>query len=959
MARDIPLATYRLQLTKDFGFDAAVELVPHLRALGISHLYASPFLKARAGSVHGYDIVDHNQLNPEFGGEEAFARLSQALDAAGMGLILDFVPNHMGVGRDDNAWWLDVLEWGRKSPFAASFDIAWETLPYKPEGGILLPILGRPYGDSLEAGEITLRYNAEEGSFSAWYFGHRLPIRPSRYGEIIRTVVAAAGAAEAPAGRRLLEIAKLHPHPGAPSREEAPAFKAALAAVEDGAKIIGRGLRAYRPSPDEPAAVLALHRLLERQHYRVAHWQVAGSEINYRRFFDVNDLAGLAVDNLHTFTAIHRLVVRLIAENRLHGLRLDHIDGLQNPIRYCRRLQRLVRAARGPRAAEPFYVIAEKILAEGESMPRLPGVAGTTGYEWLNTISRVLLDPRGMPVLDATAQAFTGDDQPFAAVLAQAKRRVLHTILASEFTVLARLLARIAAGHWRTRDFTPDRLGDALELFVIHFPVYRTYVTVDGATPVDRATIARAIEAARAQWFGPDAAIFDLLQDALTRDLVGPGRRGYSPARVRQFSLKVQQFTGPMMAKSLEDTAFYRYFHLLALNEVGGDPTVPALTAAQFHRRMAGHARTAPHGLTATATHDTKRGEDARARLLALPELAHEWAAHVQDWARMNAVLARSEGARRAPSRAHEYLVYQSLAGAWPLAGPDGSFADRMEACAIKAAREGKVETSWTNPDERYEAGLAAFVRGILDPTGSRAFIDSFSAFACRLALIGALNSLSQLALKAMMPGVPDFYQGTEFWDLSLVDPDNRRPVDFAAREAALRAVEERCDWQELARGWPDGRIKMALTRRLLALRAQFAPVFTDGGYRPLPVAGVDADHVIAFARHAGRDAVVVAVGRHFAQVTEGGRRWSAGAAWDAAIDVSPWTMLRDGLDGARDIAGRMLEAADLFGVLPVAILAASGQGDAGRRRRPGSPLGERREVGEFVIPRGRSAVAA
>jgi (1->4)-alpha-D-glucan 1-alpha-D-glucosylmutase len=940
MPRAVPLATYRLQLTKDFTFDDAARLVPDLKALGISHLYASPFLKARAGSTHGYDIVDHSQLNPEFGGEEAFARLSAALAEADMGLILDFVPNHMAVHRADNAWWLDVLEWGQKSPYAASFDIAWETLPFKPEGGVLLPILGKPYGDALEAGEIALRYDSAEGSFSAWYFEHRLPIRPNRYGDILRTVVAASGAAETPAGRRLLELSGRYPHPGDPSREEAPAFKAAIAAVDGGADIIARGLAAYRPGEGGAAAVAALHRLLERQHYRVAHWRVAGSEINYRRFFDINDLAGLAVEHLRTFTAVHRLVARLIAEGRLHGLRLDHIDGLQNPIRYCRRLQRLIRSVRGPDARQPFYVVVEKILGEGEAMPRLAGVAGTTGYEWLNAMSRLLLDPAGMPMLDETARAATARAAPFETVLEQAKRRVLTTILSSEFTVLARLLARIAAGHWRTRDFTFDRLREALELFVIHFPVYRTYVTVDGATAADRATIARAIAAARAQWFGPDAAIFDLLQDALTRDLVGPGRQGYSRARVRQFSLKVQQFTGPMMAKSLEDTAFYRYFHLLALNEVGNEPTLPALSADEFHRRMAARARTSPHGLTASATHDTKRGEDARARLLALPEFAAEWAELVPRWQRMNAGLAAGEGVRRAPSHAHEYMLYQALAGAWPFGGPQADdFPARIEAYAIKAAREGKLETSWTSPDEDYETALARFVRGMLDPARSSAFVESFAGFVQRLARVGALNALAQLALKATMPGVPDFYQGTELWDLALVDPDNRRPVDFAARAAMRRALEAGCDFSALAAHWTDGAVKLALTRALLALRGRLPHVFTDGGYRPLPVDGPDSDHALAFVRQAGRDAVVVVVGRHFGACTDAGRRWSAGGGWDLAVDLSRWPRLSATLGGG-EITGRRLAAAELFRDLPVAVFEAGAE--VRRNPAPARPFSSR-----------------
>jgi (1->4)-alpha-D-glucan 1-alpha-D-glucosylmutase len=941
MPRDVPLATYRLQLTKDFTFDDAARIVPYLQALGISHLYGSPFLKARAGSTHGYDIVDHSQLNPEFGGEEAFSRLSLALAKADIGLILDFVPNHMGVGRADNGWWLDVLEWGERSPHAASFDIDWESLPFKAEGGVLLPILGRAYGDVLESGEIKLAFDPAEGSFSAWYYEHRLPIRPNRYHDIVRTVVTAAGAAEEPAGRALLEAVAPHTDPRSPSREEAPALKAALAAVEGGAAVIERGLVAYSPSETDPAPGYTLHRLLDRQHYRLAHWRVAVSEINYRRFFDVNDLAGLRVEHIPTFAAVHRLVMRLIGEGRLHGIRLDHIDGLQNPIRYCQRLQRVIRAARGGgRALRPFYTLVEKILGQGEPMPKLPGVAGTTGYEWLNVISRALLDDRGRERLDATARKLTGRGEPFETVVEHAKRRVLHTLLSSEFTVLVRQLTRIAAGHFRTRDFTQDRLRLALELFVIHFPVYRTYVTVDGATDYDRATIAKTIEAARAQWFGPDIAIFDFLQDALTRDLVAPGRQGYSRVRVRRFSLKVQQFTGPMMAKSLEDTAFYRYFHLLALNEVGGEPTLPALAAQEFHASMQARSKEAPHGLTATATHDTKRGEDARARILVLSELADEWSGLAEQWTRLNAHLLTGEGRWRIPSRAHEYMLYQALVGAWPLDGPDQDFVKRMQAYALKAAREGKLETSWTNPDERYEAGLNDFVAAVLDRGRSAAFLDSFAPFARRVALVGALNGLAQVALKATMPGVPDFYQGTEFWDLSLVDPDNRRPVDFGGRTAALQAIGEAPDWNALAASWHDGRIKLALTRHLLALRRKHPTVFTSGSYEPLRVTGADAERVIAFARTDGRHSVIVVIGRHFADATDGGRHWATGKTWDASVDVGGRAGLRAALAATPDIAAGVVPVSELFGALPVALLEATASAAEPRSRRaPAIPI--------------------
>jgi (1->4)-alpha-D-glucan 1-alpha-D-glucosylmutase len=922
MPPSIPLATYRLQFTPRFGFDEAAALVPYLKALGISHLYASPFLKARSGSPHGYDVVDHNSLNPELGGEDAFRRLAATLDRADMGLILDFVPNHMGVHYADNPWWLDVLEWGPKSPSAASFDIDWQTLPAHPRGGVLIPVLGTSYGEALERGEIELRYDAGEGSFSVWYFEHRLPIAPNRYGEIVQKAVVEAGASEEPAGRELLKWAERYRGPHNPPRHVAPAFKAQLAAIVGGKEVIERGLKAYRPVPDRPEAVLALHYLLERQHYRLAHWRLAGSEINYRRFFDINTLAGLCVEDRDTFDAIHRLVRRLIGEGSLHGLRLDHIDGLRDPHQYFRRLQRLIDVAR-PSRSRPFYVVAEKILGDGERLPRFAGVAGTTGYEWLNLISRLLLDNHGLPVLDRTWRDVSGDERDFGGVVLEAKRRVIANILASEFTVLTRLLVRIAAGHYSTRDYTAERLRAAFELFIVHFPIYRTYLTASGPSREDRSIIEGALAKARAEWFGPDVGIFDFLRDALTLDLVASGRIGHSIARDRRFAFKVQQFTGPMMAKSLEDTALYRFHRLLALNEVGGNPAAGGVSIASFQGRMRERAAQWPHGLTTTATHDTKRGEDARARLLALTELADEWTRNVHQWRQLNAKLIVSTGFSRIPSPAHEYIVYQALLGAWPLAGVDADFIERMQAYAIKAAREGKQQTSWLAPDERYEAGLADFVQRVLDRERSATFIDGFDTFARRVALMGALNSLAQLVLKATIPGVPDFYQGSEFWDLSLVDPDNRRPVDFAARASALASIGEAPDWRALASTWPDGRVKLALMRELLALRQELADLFTHGSYRPLDVIGPHRREIIAFARLGERNAIVVVSGRLFGRATQEGRRWPPSQAWNASVLAEGFSAMRNLLAAGKPLPGPRLPVADLFDVLPIALLQA------------------------------------
>ena len=917
MPPSVPIATYRLQLTADFNFDAASAVVHYLKKLGISHVYASPFTKARKGSTHGYDVVDHTQFNPELGGEAGFERFSRALKQHDLGLILDFVPNHVGVHFADNPWWLDMLEWGPASPHAASFDIDWDQLPYRARGGVLLPIIGSSYGEALEKGEIELRYDSDEGSFSAWYFEHRLPIAPERYSEILRAVVKEADVEGDATGKALLDLASRYRGLKHPDRSEAPGFKQELKNMRGAAEVISRGIEAYRARPGRPAQISALHHLLERQHYKLGHWRLASSDINYRRFFDVNTLAGMRVEDAGTFDAMHTLVGRLIAEDKLQGVRLDHIDGLRDPAQYFQRLRRLIRATPGA-PAKPIYIIIEKILGEGEALPAFSGVHGTTGYEWLNVITQVLVDGKGLAPLDEIWRQISNTSPKLEPVLKEAKRRVLETLLTSEFTVLTRLLARIASGHYSTRDYSADSLRQALELYVLHFPVYRTYLTAAGPTAPDRALISATIEKARADWFAADEGIFDFLRDTLTMDLIAPGRPSHSVARVRRFALKIQQFTGPVMAKSLEDTSFYRYHRSLALNEVGGDPAAAGLTVDKFHAVMQTRAREWPHGMTATATHDTKRGEDARARLIALTEMTGEWTSAVSRWKILNAPHLVIDGDMRAPSATFEYMLYQALLGAWPLGDHDDAFAERMQAYALKAAREGKQETSWLNPNKAYEDGLRTFIARILDRDASAEFLDSLETFAQRIALLGALNSLSQITLKAAMPGVPDFYQGTEFWDLSLVDPDNRRPVDFPARAAELAGVEMP-EWDGLVQRWPDGHLKLAWTRHLLKLRNELADVFTDGDYQPLEVTGPQRDHFIAFARRHSRDAAITIVAKSLAPLTQGGRIWPRAERYEAAVNVAGYQI--EGIDGERHVTEVPLSK--VLEHLPVAILKA------------------------------------
>jgi (1->4)-alpha-D-glucan 1-alpha-D-glucosylmutase len=790
---------------------------------------------------------------------------------------------------------------------------------------VLLPILGSSYGEALERGDIELRYDSSEGSLSCWYFEHRLPIGPERYGEILRMIVQEADAETSEAGKRILQLASRYHGLRHPGPREAPAFKSELKDITGGDEVIARGLAAYRAGPDRGAERLALHHLLERQHYRLGHWRLASSDINYRRFFDVNSLAGLRVEDAGTFEAAHRLVRALIAKGQLQGLRLDHIDGLRDPAQYFVRLRRLVRDAQG-HDPKPFYVLVEKILGEGEKLPAFTGVHGTTGYEWMNVITHVLIDPKGLDSLDEIWRQISNQSPRLAPVVKEAKRRVLETLLTSEFTVLARLLARIASGHYSTRDYSADSLREALELYVLHFPVYRTYLTMAGPSDHDRELISQTIARARADWFAADEGIFDFVRDAITMDLIKRAGTAHSTSRVRRFALKVQQFTGPLMAKSLEDTAFYRYHRLLALNEVGGDASAKGLSVEAFHATMQARSKEWPHGMTATATHDTKRGEDARARLAALTEIAGEWTSTAAKWKVLNAPHLVINGNIRAPSVTAEYMLYQTLLGAWPLDGHDETFVERMQAYALKAAREGKQETSWLNPNAAYEAGLNTFIARILDRSISAEFLDSLAVLARRVALLGALNSLSQLTLKATLPGVPDFYQGTEFWDLSMVDPDNRRPVNFAERSAALTSLRAP-DWESLAQNWADGRLKLAWTAHLLKLRTELEGVFTHGDYRPLAVEGPHRDHVIAFARRRGRDAAVIAVARHFAPFSQGGRVWPSATQFDATINLHGFSV-----EGVSD-TDNALPLSALFRQMPAAVMKARLVGAPTRKR--------------------------
>ncbi len=917
----IPRATYRLQFNRDFTFADAAKLAPYLAELGISHLYASPWLKARAGSTHGYDIIDHSAFNPELGGKTRFGRLQRALRAHGLGHILDFVPNHMGIAQADNAWWLDILEWGRASPFADYFDIAWTSPDPQLRNKVLLPFLGDHYGRVLEAGELQPRFDRATGTFSVWYHEHRFPLAPRTYAVPMHAAHAPELESMADAFARLRIRASASPRRTAEVRARAAELNAQLAHATALHPALERGAAALCGEVGKPQSFLPLHRVLERQGYRLAFWRVAADEINYRRFFDINGLAGIRIENRDLFDHVHRLVARLLAEGALDGLRIDHIDGLFDPAQYLRRVRRLT--------TRPFYLVVEKILARHERLRGWP-VEGTTGYDFMNEVNGLLVQRAGKVALTRTYRRVIGHEADFDAIVHAARRQIARGQLSSELHVLAREIDRIAERNPRTRDYTLQGFTHALEEVVAAFPVYRTYVDPRGADADDRRDITWAIARARRRWQQPGADIFDFIESVLTCDLVAAAGSGYPRKQVRRFAMRFQQYTAPVMAKTFEDTAFYRYHRLIGLNEVGGDPRRFGLSVTAFHHANAARAECWPHAMLATATHDSKRGEDARARLAVLSTMPREWREAVQRWAHLNQRWKKKIDGAPAPDRNDEYLLYQTLIGAWPVELMDGHwdaavaarFIDRIQACMTKALREAKVHSAWTRPDEPYEQATADFVARVLDRNGARPFLDAFLPLQGRVAERGVDNALVQLALKLTCPGVPDIYQGTELWDLSLVDPDNRRPVDFARRKTLLQDAKA---WQSLApaarrrrveawrRHWHDSAIKLHVLYRLLQLRIAQPALFRDGAYRPLDVEAeaTGREGVVAFARVRASARIIV--------VATPGKIGATPAACTGQLRASGH--FEDVLTGRAYAADGVLDTDKLLAQLPVAVL--------------------------------------
>lgn len=945
----IPRATYRLQLNRDFTFVHACALVPALAQLGISHVYCSPILRARPGSTHGYDIVAHDMLNPEIGSAAEFAALVAELHAHGMGLIIDVVPNHMGVMGADNDWWLNVLEHGPAAMCGDFFDIDWQAA----DGRVLLPVLGEHYGSVLESGGLSLVLAAESGTISLWYHQHRFPLDPATYSELLEQALRLAPPQTfAPTTREAVEslataLSHLPPRTASGSdarharRRDSDAHKARLVALleEDAAFALGMefALARYNGHVGEVESFDALHALLERQAYRLAYWRVAADEINYRRFFDIDDLAGLRVEDPAVFDATHRYLLDLVVDGSIAGLRIDHPDGLYDPARYFSRLQEHVAARRGAQdpavahGALPLYVVAEKILAPHETLPQDWAVHGTTGYDFANLVNGLFVDGRARARLERCYRSFVGDSRKWDEVVYAAKRDVIESSLASEMTVLSARLLRIARSDRHTRDFTLNSLRRALTEVVASFPVYRTYVQTEPAVLAPAAArryVDWAIGSARRRARSADVSVMEFLR----RVLLGESLDGAAPALaadMRAFIGRFQQYTAPVCAKGVEDTAFYRYVPLLSLNEVGGGSGAFGTSIAGFHRENARRLRNWPHAMLAASTHDTKRAEDLRARLNALSEMPAAWRLSLRRWTRLNRSRKRTLAGEVAPTRKDEYLLYQTLLGSFPDGTLDAAALDayraRIVRYMIKAAREAKTESSWINVDHAYEEALTGFVDGLLGRLDGNRFLDDFLPLQRRIAAIGALNSLAQTLLRLTVPGVPDVYQGTERRDYSLVDPDNRRAVDPAHLGALLDGLATRT---EVPRA-DDDEAKAWLMQRLLAYRCHHADLFQQGEYLPLKTLGAHADHLVAFARRHDETLLIVVVPRLVHALLAEHDTHIAAAAWgDTAVEIeSGWPAAFDDLLSGATLAtaagagSKVLRATDVLARFPVAAL--------------------------------------
>jgi (1->4)-alpha-D-glucan 1-alpha-D-glucosylmutase len=878
----IPSSTYRLQFNRWFTFNQAREIVPYLHGLGVTDVYVSPYFQAGADSLHGYDITDHNKLNAAIGSRGDYDFWITELNAHSMGQVLDFVPNHVGIAEFLNTWWMDVLENGPSSKYAPYFDIDWQPPKSDLHDKVLLPILSDQYGRVLERGELKVCF--EEGTFYLLYGDRRLPIAPGTYRYVLE--IALENLAEHKEEDFYAELQSIltaleylpkrnetDPKRVAERTREKEIIKRRLdrrcAEAPQVQQAIEKALARINGEPGDARSFDALDELLNAQSYRLAFWRVAAEEINYRRFFDVNDLAAIRVELPKVFDAIHRLVLDLVHVGAVTGLRIDHPDGLYLPREYFEKLQQRCAKALGiglPRDGRAIYMLAEKILIGSETLRKDWLVHGTTGYDFANQAAQLLVDSSAETAITKTFHRFIGHSMPFGHLLYAKKLQVMKLALANDVDVLGNMLDRLSEQNRWYRDFTLEALSRAVRETIACFPAYRTYLAPgQSVSEADRQIVEHAIAAAKRRNPAMEESIFNFLRDVLLFRFP-PNLDAKARGAHTHFVLKFQQATGPIMAKGLEDTVFYIYNRLSALNEVGGEPQQFGLGPDAFHERNLDRQRNWPATLLATSTHDTKRSEDVRARIVAISELPELWRRSLQRWRVANRRWKRTINDLEAPDANEEYLLYQTLLGTWsvrPNGDPESTatpeYIQRIQAYMAKALHEAKINTSWIQPNEEWDAAMRGFVAKILNSSPRNKFLPAFLPVTREIARLGAINSLTQALFKLTSPGVPDIYQGNEIWNYSLVDPDNRRPVDYNRRRHMLETLPTTTPG-ELVKTWPDGRIKMFLTQRVLHFRREHPDLFQRGQYLPLKANGTFAECCISFARElAGKWVVVVA----------------------------------------------------------------------------------------------------
>jgi (1->4)-alpha-D-glucan 1-alpha-D-glucosylmutase len=945
MTARIPVSTYRLQFNSSFRFADACALVPYLHQLGVTDIYASPLLQAKSGSPHGYDVTDPSRLNTALGTDEDFDALVTELHKHGMGLILDIVPNHMSAS-SENPWWMDVLENGSHSPFASHFDIDWHPPSRALEKRVLLPILGKPYAEALESCEMVLSY--EGGAFFVSYYDVKLPVTMRSYRQILEyrlDRLQRALGTDAPAFQDfqgLLASLSQLPGPVAPpvdgpsDRRRREEIKQRLAHLyrssNDVRNFIDRNVRSFNGRKGVASSFVLLDRLLSDQAYVLAFWQTANQEINYRRFFTISELIGLRVGDPMAFEASHALPLRLAAKGLVNGFRIDHIDGLRDPAGYLRRLQdRLADAATSPVKGLPFYLVVEKILSEGEALPSDWRVHGTTGYDFLNAVNELFIDRSNLPALEAGYRKLAGAMPAFEDLVYLKKKQIMTTLLSVEMRSAGRYLALLAAQDRYAREIPRDDLTHVLIETTACLPVYRTYLNGFGPEDQERHWIEKALAEAQARNPRLDRVAVEFVRQVLLLE-AAPHVLPEQREQRLSFVLTWQQMTGPITAKGIEDSVLYIYNRLISLNEVGGSPDSQGRTPSELHAFLERQHKTWPFTMNATMTHDTKHAEDFRARVNVLSEIPNEWNERLRLWSAWNADKRTEVGSRRVPEPNEEILIYQVLLGSWPLTPFDAHvYRRRVHDFVIKAGREAMVHTRWTVPNLEHERALTDFVGAILDRDSDNRFLTDFQRFVGRISFCGCVNSLSQLLIKIGAPGVADFYQGAELWDLRLVDPDNRAPVDFRMRRQKLRELaESQAAPRDLLSHWQDGSIKLYVTARALRERRQRGELFLKGSYLRLPVRGKQEQSIFAFARHFRRSWSLIVVPRQVMRLAQNlGTRLEPSVWGDTAILLPSGapTRWRDIFTGRPHVSrtlhngAALISVKDLLPDLPVALL--------------------------------------